>query len=238
MARRYKHGFNPIDLTPLPQFGAIVRPHFVFDERLEGTGYEETWSDGETVGGSSSLDEDATPHASAPASWGSQSLQASTAAGETAYVGNTGLPDHNKFYFRAEIIYDTQGISNGEIVYPVFFLHNATDNMLLLAIFNSSGTLVFIVIDSRDGSFSQRENTGAISVDTLYRFEYKWDLSDNTVEWRINGSTIGSGSITGGGTSLNINDFFVGIVSNTSTGSDVVQLDRVAVSRHGWIGAA
>ena len=224
-------GVGPI--TPPPAAGA-----FIFDERFEGTGYEETWSEGETVGGSSSLNEDATPPTGSDASWGSQCLTATTASAEVAFVQSIAeFPDNDKFYLRYEIILTTIGIGDTQFFYTFLLNHADTDNIATVIVYNSGGTILFLGYDNRDGAGLANTWNSAVTTDTLYRVELKWDLSDDTIEWRLDGSTKDSGSLSGSATGWNVNDITAGITSKTATTTDVVSCDKITVSTTDWVGA-
>jgi len=175
-----------------------------WSEKFEDTGYDETWSGSEVVGGSSTFDEDyaVSSVTGAPSDWEDECLQVVTASTENAYIENTfGSDKGGPNYFRCEVIVDSEslGTSTG-----VTFARGATstpNTMWELSIYqNASDDLVIRANIRHDGSDNFYESD-PISLDTRYIVEVYWDEIADEWAWRIGDedwtiTTLYSGSLT------------------------------------------
>ncbi len=219
-----------------------------WDEKLEGTGYQETWSQGETVGAGSILDEDFSTSSvtGAPSDWSIQCLRSKKITSENAYVRHDFASSHTISYARVEFIWASFPDAMNQ-----FSLHD------LIQMEDSAGAKVWeIVIQERGASnngpyriqfredangddtfISHHSSSQTISLDTRYRIEVKWDGSANLWEFRFNGATAFSGSISGGSTNIQ-NDLRVGLgITNTGAGNAEIYYDNIAFDDTDWIGA-
>lgn len=211
----------------------------IWDEKLEGTGYEETWSLGETVGAGSTLDEDAAPPAGVPASWGAQSLQAVIAAGEQCYVAHS-FADGDPKYLRVEFMVTQEGLTaDGQVFYLLYCLHALTNVVVTVAAGQVAGVLTLILQDDRDGDGAMvTAYSEALSLNTVYRLEVRWDLANTTVAWRLNGSEVASGTLSGAATGWHLNDMAVGTPASSTGAQSTAYFDLIAVDNADWVGSA
>lgn len=218
-----------------------------WDEQFEGAGYEETWGNGETVSGSSALDEDfdTSSVTGAPADWDDQCLRANMVSSAAAWVGHDFSASEQISYARIELIWG--GFPDGMSQFAQHSLFGVED---------SSGTVVWRIDIQERGSANDgpyrihfRENSDGggltghhdaayvFSLDTRQRIEVKWDGSANEWEFRLNGSTTYSGSIAGGPTDIQ-QDLRVGLGAYAgSPGNCELFYDNIAFDDTDWIGA-
>lgn len=206
-----------------------------WDEKFSAAGYDESWSIGEVVDAGSSLDEDADPaDVSSPSGWGTKCLKAVTAnIGDSARVGHSVGGAADWVYWRLEFVVTAESLANGETM-QLFFAENsgATINAISLSVDQDAGALRAVFGVDEDGT--ETFYTSAIVLDTRYRFECKYDIANNAWEWRMDGVTKNSGSLS----STHSTDFgtiAIGIlaVDNIATG----YFDLFAVDDADWIGA-
>ena len=86
----------------------------VLDEKFEGAGYQESWS--ETVGTGCTLDEDAaTSDTGSPSGSNSQCLKVIGNGSNAVYAENINTPPPTTFYFRVEIY--LKALSGQSVIY-------------------------------------------------------------------------------------------------------------------------
>jgi hypothetical protein len=179
----------------------------VWSEKLEATGYDETWSQGETTSGSATIDSDKSTSGISglpDGDWEDLCLEVVlTAAAENAYVQNNFGAAEDPVWFHIEGILDAESLttstgnafargmdSSDNILWELFWYQNASDELRIRA---------NIRHDDTDNFF---ESDFIISLDTRYIIEVKWDDTGNTWEWRAGGpytrnvATQDSGSLT------------------------------------------
>ncbi|GAF89481.1 unnamed protein product, partial [marine sediment metagenome] len=153
----------------------------VFNETFESVGYDEYWSEGETVEDGTILDEDyATSSVTgAPAWWGSKCLRVVT-GGNNAYVQHIFDADFSKAYIRVEVIVDSGSSMAFGNYGDLFRLDNRDQNPIFMVYYqNTLGpdpgteTLQFSIWeDDIEKTFII---ANPILKDTPYRIELKWD---------------------------------------------------------------
>ena len=175
----------------------------IFDEKFEGAGYEESWT--ESVAAGCTIDEDAdTADVSNPANWESQCCKIIN-AGSNAAFAYSQIGDGAIRYTRIEVIFtDLASINDhGDKCHFAGSTSNGLDAWAwALAAANQSGTKKIRFEAYEDGTVSVCYSNNVIAEDTLYRIEVKWDSIANTWEWKINGVSQDSGSLTAGHTEM------------------------------------
>lgn len=160
---------------------------YTFDERFEGAGYEETgWT--ETIVGGTTIDEDAlSSTVSSPSGWGTQCLEIVN-VGNASYTYNaTGITAIT--YYRMEFVITAEGIANTED-FDFIQMYDNTGGTLaaeLVLYQNSSGVLKLILNSRHDGTENNYTCLTDPSLNTRYRFEIKWDATNNKWAWKIDG---------------------------------------------------
>lgn len=209
----------------------------IWDERFEGAGYEETWSDGETVGSGNTLDEDAdTADVGSPTHWGDQCLKVVRGgAGNTnSYVENefNNEPD---FYTRLHIIITSSSFDTNNEFAIVFTCWDASFNdCMTLRIRHNGSALTFQAIINHDGN-DNYYSSDPIALNTEYRVEFAWDSSADTWGWKLDGVIQDSGSLTGGHVT-SIQPVRLGLLSGTDK-AITTYIDLLAVDDADWVGA-
>jgi len=171
----------------------------VFDEKFEGTGFEETWSSGKTVGSGSTLDEDAdTDDVSNPSSWIAQCLKMDAVSPNfDCFVEDS--PSYTlAMHFRIEFVITAESLSDGN---QFVFFRTWNDNYILEAftcyIRQVSGNLRMRFTVNDDGTNTTLDDTTVIiSLNQRYRLEVQYDITNNTYEFRLDDAVLFSGSLT------------------------------------------
>jgi len=174
----------PKNLEPYTSLG----PNWL--ETFEASGYDNTWSQGELVGSGNALDEDATPHASAPASWGSKSLKATCYTTSTNAEANvqhrfTGVAKKN-FIVKYDFIVDSySGATN--VYNAICSIQDTSYNNCMSNIIRYDGSNLKLLFRSYyDGSSHEYNET--IVEDTLYSVEFGWSDLLKYWYWKLNGT--------------------------------------------------
>ena len=209
----------------------------IFDETLEGTGYAETWSGGETVGSGCTLDEDAASSAAgSPSGWGSQCLKSQIAStGYQASVHNSLSSAQSDSWWRVEFVVTNDGWSNGDNKRILHVWDDSWSNCFNVRLQKNSGCLRLWSTVYHDGSANEYYY-GSISLNTRYRFEAKWDSTNDQWELRLDGTTQFSGSLTSTHPT-NCRKVTVGFNSFGATADMTAYFDLIAIDDAGWIGA-
>ena len=205
----------------------------IWDETFEGSGYVESWSWGEAVDSGCTLNEDATPPGGAPAAWGSQCLRSiNTASNSDAYTGHTLSSAETEVYFRIECYLNAEGLGNGQS--QLFFAaYDSGFSDSLRFYWDQVGGQTYITLfETHDSTVST--STSAISLQTFYRVELYYNGSTGDWEWKLNGTSQDSGTLSGGAPS-DIKTFFLGH-SEDQRACDAY-FDLIAVDDADWIGA-
>lgn len=205
------------------------------DERFEGTGYEEPWT--ETIQGTGVIDEDQLTSGvtGAPADWDVQCCKFVHVAAEgTRTVRNLGsnLTIANS---RVEVIIEAESLTNGESC-AIAYGKNTADSAFRWQLFlrQASGLLLFrtnLLYDGTDHFF----DTGTISLNTRYRHEIRWDTSALAATWLMDGTQVTTQSI-------DVSTRTIGLIRLGAVSSDAkactYYIDNVVVDDAAWpIGA-
>ena len=228
-----------IDATLIP------KPELIWDEQFENaSGYDETWSEGETIGTGPILDENFSTAGigAAPAGWGDRCLRLVTVGGEDSYVlhrgwggGADGIPIS---YTRLEVIVDEESLANSEGIHFLSTRDSENEKFYQYILYQSgSGVLKIEAQIWYDGGSSNFESI-EIDLDTLYRLEMKWDITNEAWEWRVNGETIASGAISGEGLNRPLDGVFIGDIAAQNDAAVTIYLDNFAVNNTEWVGGA
>jgi hypothetical protein len=214
----------------------------VFDEQLEevingGDGYDEAGPTESKVGAILDPDYTRTSITGATASWGDDSLQAAAGTGENARAfWNLGT-NYDPFYVRFEAILDSHNMGEGNFVqigqvlasdwgycFRLHFYYTGGNPYIRLSIWTSGGWTTDV--------------SGIISLDTPYRIEVYYAPTLEQWEWKINGSSEGSGALSDSH-GANARYIYVGheFAEGASGGEWQEFLDNIAIDSATWIGA-
>jgi len=164
-----------------------------WDEKFEGTGYEETWSEGEVVSAGCTLNEDeSTTSAGSPTGWGDQCLKASIDdANDSAYVSQYySANPHADVWTRIEFVIGAENLGNyGWLTIARMNEEDpAFKDCWIAHIWQSgSGDLHIKLMCNYNGTGAYFTSLTKLSLNTKYRLEVKWDSTNDTWAWRIDG---------------------------------------------------
>jgi len=206
----------------------------IIDENLEGTGYEETWT--EVVDTGCTLDEDAAIPGTPPTGAGSQCLKAITlnATNDLAYAQQI-LTNMNIAYIRFYIYCDQEGLANDNLLRTTYILNSAGTTVCGVYLTQTSGVLYLKFIYYSGGAFVTAPASFTFSLNTHYRIEYRYDVANMLWEWRVDGITQDSGSLT---SATRIpNRLRTGIWFNNGGAQSTLYTDLVVWDDANWVGA-
>lgn len=166
----------------------------IVDENFEGTGYEESWS--ETVGTGCTLDEDAAIPGTAPNGAGSQCLKSIIDTGVDAAYATRTPGDNNIIYARTYVYFDTMGMASGEYIAVMTCRNSGGSACFQVRATNTAGTKELKFLYYSGGSLLTAASTHSITTGVWYRVEVRYDITNMLWEWRVNGTTKDSGSLT------------------------------------------
>ncbi|GAH52271.1 unnamed protein product, partial [marine sediment metagenome] len=161
----------------------------VFNEKFESIGYDEYWSEGETVEAGCVLDEDYTTSSvtGVPEWWGSKCLRVVT-GGNNASVKHIFNADFDKAYFRAEIIIEDVSSFTTNDYGDILRLDNVAGSPILhihVRYNNGSGKVDLEADTYEDDVKNTITLVSDVSLDHPYRIELKWDQDSNEYELRL-----------------------------------------------------
>jgi len=219
-------------------------------QNFEGTGYDnsEAWST--STSGSGAIDADAaTSGAGSPSKWCDQALKVtSTAAAEQAYISNDAdlnADDTTQIpigYFRLEFVVDSHSLASGEYNSIMAVYNTGWDIAFRLYLRNVSGTLKLRINVYNDDIGQEYDSLTAIALDTRYRVEVKWDITNNLWAWRLDGvnqpnDVDASDPVESEGVNISVRGLDeVSIGHNVASNAGVTYFDRYGISTTGWIG--
>lgn len=226
------------------QFIAI-QPSRIFDEKLEGAGYEEAgWT--EQVGAGCTVDEDAdSSDVGNLSGWGSQCLKIIGTAGNNAYVyWNFGQEVIT--HFRVNIVPTAEGLANGEWLAVFSGESNAYNICFKVLLEQVAGSVYFNCYCSYDGSGHDFYSLLPVSLNTQYRIEVKWDATNNVWAWKIDdiaqpNNIDDSDPITSEGTLSGAHETdckYINVGNYTNNAySFTAYYDLIAIDDVDWVGA-
>jgi len=211
----------------------------VFTEGFENTaGYDETWSGGATVGGSSTVDpnQSTSTVTGAPTKWFDECLRIVKAASENAYIRNVWSPALDPTYLSFEFILDTDTIANQQSAVIAQLYDNLNAYLMILSFYRDiSGNLQLRADINHDGAGGSSYYYD-IAQDTPYLVECYWDNASNAYALRIcqadeinSPTVVASGTLTGAAAGYTFNDFTLGGTSASSY-TFTAYFDRVRLS--------
>jgi hypothetical protein len=163
----------------------------LIDENFEGAGYEETWV--ETVGGSSTVDEDDTSTPGTPlAGSGSHCLKCEVTSTDTdAKTRNTLSGNEDIVYASVDFYATAEDFDEGEGCYILLIGDALAANVCDIQWYQSSG-LKFRLQYYSGGSINSTAGV-AMSLNTWYRLEFRYDITNTAWSWYIDESLQDSG---------------------------------------------
>lgn len=193
--------FGSTGVTTWDQSNVSPQTGNLFDEGFEATGYDNAgWS--ETVGSGSTVDEDSTAVAR-PADGGNQCLLLQKVSPN--YNSRTDYDlatERATTYTRLAVRYDAEGLSDGnEIRIATAYDNNGiadANRVWELRLFQSSNQLKYRVYVFNAGSLTQQnQDSLGRAASTWSKHEIKYNYADNTFEWRVDGGSLSTVSLSG-----------------------------------------
>jgi hypothetical protein len=162
----------------------IIYESFEKNVGIDGTGYDETWT--ETVDAGNTLDPDsAVPGITPPADAGTECLQSiSAVANYQAFAQLDYGVEQPKTFMRLYIYIETEDLVNGDTKNITNIRDGSNANAIILQLNqNNSGVLRFNFRLYNNGAWNN--NYYDISLNTWYRVDIKYDDTNNTWEWKF-----------------------------------------------------
>ena len=236
-----------IDRVMIDDADWVTTPHRVFDERFEITNYERyIWN--ESVGAGSTIDEDAAVSgAGSPTNWGSKCCKI-IVNDNTTYTYNATIGAEPILYWRVEFVVTAEGLANNRVEYLFNFYNDAISAPAFIFFLGKTagGVLEFVGACYDDGSVNYYTSFVTPVIDTKYRFELKWDATNDDWAWRIDGvnqpnDQDSSDPVTSEGllTSTHSTDAGVVLLGTLCYNNEgyTCYYDLIAASTTDWVGA-
>jgi hypothetical protein len=199
-------------------------------EFFEGAGYENAWT--ESVPGTCVVDEDAASSAAgSPPGWGSDCLEITLDGGGVDCFSYIQVGDQALFFFRVEFVVTSIGFDADAQQCTFFNIYNnaLTERRFLGQLIRSAGVnVVALYVYAASQASPTLVGAFALSLNTRYRIEGKWDETNDLWEMRVEGHVFGSGSLSGGQETKQCGAIVLGDVLN-SVRAVTMYLDRIEV---------
>lgn len=202
----------------------------IIDEGLEGTGYEESWA--ETVTAGNTLDENSVIPGTPPIGAGSQCLKAIFVAGAAFAYALQIKTNQNINYVRNYLYMSEEGLNNNQIVNQMQLLDSAGLAASSIQFIQTAGALN-LRFQYYSGGASQNTAEVGVSLNTWYRVEYKYDVTNMLWEWELDGVSQASGALSAA--TKTPNRMRIGGSSNGSAQSTVYN-DLAVWDNTNWVG--
>jgi hypothetical protein len=205
----------------------VIYP-LIINESFEGAGYQQSWT--ETVGTNCSLDEDFAIPGIPPSGAGSQCLRSvSASTGYQAYANRNLGTEQPKTFTTFYVYVGAEGLGASTQKDICTLSDGGGNNPIIFRLFKgSAGNLRFRFRLYNNGGWTNYDST-VISLNTWYKIEIKYDDTDNTWEWRLDGTTQGSGSLTVSHYT-GIQSWNFGFVTSSQQYSGTVYFDLIKVN--------
>ncbi len=215
------------DYTPILDTSAIS------SESFEGEGYEEDWS--ENIGDNCDLDEDALVPGTPPVDLGSQCLK--SVSGDPGYKAVAALDygiEKARTFTTFYCYVEAESLGADEEKNIGVFVDNGGNTVAILRLFEDSvGDLKFRIRRYNNGGFGNYDSQ-AVSLNSWHKIQFKYDDSENTWEWRLDGALQGSGDLTGTHRT-GIREWRLGFWQVNQAETGTIYLDKVTVSMGDYV---
>jgi hypothetical protein len=201
----------------------------IIKEFFEGTGYEEAWT--ENIGTNCILNEDYSPiPGTPPVDFGSQCLQSvSNSTGYEARADFVYGSQQSKTFTTFYVYVGAESLGSNDNKNIGALIDSGGNSAIDFRLFQgSAGNLKFRFRLYNDG-LSTNYNSTAISLNTWYKIEIKYDDTGDTWGWKVNGTTQNSGTLTGTHRT-GIQQWRIGFWKGSQAEIGTVYFDRLTVS--------
>lgn len=206
----------------------------IFETSFEATGIESGWA--QVVGTGCTLDWDSTDVAR-PTSGGAQTLKsvsASTGYNAVAYYDMGTGNGLTKSFTRLYEQYAAEGLANGQFKLVARMADQNNLDVWQLRLVQAAAKLYWQFVLYNNGIVNTYPSA-EISADTWYRIEVKYDDTDNTWEWKIDGVSQDDGALAGTHRT-EIRYFTFGAIAVAQTITLTNYTDLVKVDNADWPG--
>jgi hypothetical protein len=205
-----------------------------WDEKFESAGYEESWSEGESVSAPRVMNEDFSTASvtGAPPAWGSRCLQIQYASTGTSVVEHRFGSPRNIVFSRVEAIIVSESLANTNDVRILRLENNGGSPIVELFLRQQGGNLRLRSKIYHDDTANNSDSSDTnLDLDTPYRIEHNWNQTANTWAWRIDDDEQASGTIT---STRTFDRILVG--DEGVPNAAVILLDNIALDDAAWVG--
>ncbi len=160
----------------------------IWNEKFEAIGYDEVWSQGETIGAGNTVDEDANPaDVGNPASWGGRCIKMiNGGTNVNTYVSHAGLAKADT-WLRFEFVLSVESMEQDDFQY-FWQSYNGGNPLYRFNVKQKwDGTFPITLKCYHDGGINSYEALSPLVVGTKHRIEVKWDSTNNVWAWRLDG---------------------------------------------------
>ena len=153
-----------------------------FDEKFEGAGYEESgWE--ETLPAGATIDEDNnTTDVNSPSGWGNQCLKVRSFH-DGAYVENV-ISSEPIIYWRIEFIIKGFDATSAILITGYEDEEEDPPNKVFELVYETDILTLYCYHNGNSNSYTSFVTP---ALNTHYRFEFKWDATNDKWAWKING---------------------------------------------------
>ncbi len=205
----------------------------ILRENFENTNYDlPGWT--EHTSGGCTLDPDASIPGTPPVFSGVQCLECTTiGAGQNAYI-RKNFGDNPICYVRAYVYVESRGFGNGEELILLNLEDSTINAAARLLLVGVAGNMRLKFRYLNFGGYVSRVSGVNLSLETWYRFEFKYDRTNGAVQYLINGSNQGSWAII---ITFRTPRYIEAGIQDGEGGGTHLYVDRVAIDDAGWIGS-
>lgn len=206
------------------------------NEGFEGAGYEETWGLGESGAGSLDEDYDTSLVTGAIARMQSQCLRASVTGGQVAQVAHNFGSVQPITYIRGDLIIESESGETALGGCTIINVTNGAGQHTYSIRFDETteGNYQLDFAENSGGAFSLH-NGPTILLGTAYLWEVQWDTTNDVWEFKVDGVSIVSGTMTGSAREFQILN--VGVSGTAPSRPHVIILDNIAIDDTDYLGA-
>ena len=206
----------------------IMDSTIIIHESFEGAGYEEAFA--ENIGTSCILDENSSIPGTPPVDFGSQCLKSvSNATGYKARADLVYGSEQIKTFTTLYVYVTSESLANSEFKNIGAWMDGSGNTAAVLRLYRGgAGNLKIRLRFYNNGSYSPY-NSAAISLNTWYKVQFKYDDTSNTWEYKVNGTTRGSGSLTGDHRT-GVKQWRLGFWQSSQAETGTIYIDQLTVS--------
>ncbi len=205
----------------------------IIDESFEGTGYEESWT--ETIDTGCTLDKDASIPGTPPPGSGSQNLKSIVVdnTNNNAYADQLKT-NQNISFVRAYVYLSQVGFGNNQGFQGLSILDSSNNpaGRIQIALISGVGKIRFQYYSN---GVMQSTSFINLTINTWYRIEYQYDITNMLWGWKIDGVSKANGSLVSA--TRTPQKMRVGITSHTGTNNTTLYTDLVVWDNADWVGA-